>query len=159
MKLPWNRKGAKKKPLPPVPTGNEVLDLLWRDTASLARQVFIALPHGASDEWATAAGVGMLDRTLMREDAARRELARTDAQSTLWLSRHRAWQCKVQLGREHAGCIAAAIVRGIRHDYPDAAPEQVWLVLRDRLRALIHAWVQTPDGVEALARGGEASSS
>lgn len=152
MKLHWKRKGTKQKlpALPPVPLGNEALDMLWRDTASTASDVFLAFPASAPDTWATAEGVGVFVHTLLRECAARRELARTDERSTLWLLRHRALQREGLLGCEQAACVAAAIVRGIRHDYPKAAPEQVWLVLRDRFGALAEAWVQLPDGLEAL---------
>jgi len=161
MKLPRKRKGAKKKPpaLPPIPSGNEALDMLWRDTASTASDVFLTLPDDAADEWATPEGVGVFVRTLLRTGAARRELDRTAALSTLWSLRERVLQRELVLGFEQAGCIAAAIVRGIRHDYPKATAEQVWLVLHDRFGALAEAWVQSPEGIEPLALPGEASSS
>lgn len=157
--LPRRKAGKKKPALPSIPPGNELLDILWRDTARHAREVFTALPEDVPDEWATPAGIDMLDRTLLREVAAKHELAQTRTGSALWLTRHRAAQREVLLGYEQAQRIAAALVRGIRHDYPKAAPEQVWLVLRDRFRALVGAWLQTPEGIEATSLDGEANSS
>lgn len=157
MRPPGKRKRAKRKPLPQVPPGRELMDILWRDTASLAHEVFMTLPHCGSDEWATTTGIGTFDRTLQREHVARSALARTDVQSTLFLPRHRAWRREVQLGRKQAGCIANAIVRDIRRDYPKAAPEQVWLVLRDRFRVLVDAWFQSTECAESLALDSEAS--
>lgn len=145
------RKSKRRKPtLPPIPAGNEWQDMLWRDTADLASDVLATLPEDVPDEWATAQGAGALTCTLLREIAARRELARTGRSSPLRRLRYRAVQYEVRLGRAQAGCVAAAIVRGIRRDHPKAQPEQVWLVLRERLRMALEAWLLTPEGIEVL---------
>jgi hypothetical protein len=145
------RKKAKvKQALPPIPSGYETLDMLWRDMSVDARDILARLPTDVAAEWATVEAVGDFIATVLSELAAQRRLAMTNASSVMRLTREREVRRLFLLGRAQARAIAAAMVTEIRLDFPHAAPEQVWLLLRDRLRKSMESLIHQPQGVHAL---------
>ena len=129
-------KRRKREKLPPVPTGTEVEDMEWRELTPYAEAIFETLPKGVSEEWASTAGVFAFWRSMRRRDHACREFGRTPTNSSLWLMRVRQVKRLDAHMDKLAGMLVAALRRSIYQDWPRAMPEQVLLLILQRLRNL-----------------------
>lgn len=126
--------------LPDIPSGTELLDIIWRDLSPVASLFFADLPEDRDSSWATAAGIERFREATAAADRARQEAAATPPRSSLATSRrHRALATAVT-ARNCTQLLAGALVDGVRNDWPDAAPEQVWLLMAQRLRVLCRGY-------------------
>lgn len=126
-------KRKKKSRLPPGPTGNEVLDLLWAEQMPLAEAL---LPLVQADPaWTSPESALRFAATVMLHNELEAELqARPGGRIVM-----RARQRRVALLRRSMTVqtlqICAALAAEAHNDYPGASFSQAWLVVRDRVRA------------------------
>ena len=108
----------------------------WRDLTTKADEILAGLPSDADKSWATTDGIREFWDALLGQYGAIEELRRTAARSTLVLTRRRETN---RLRARTTSCskyIAAALRQDIKADWPNAAPEQVLLLIAERFRAL-----------------------
>ena len=132
MKKP--RKSNRSK-LPPRPTGFEILDLEWSAMAPRVDAYLAALPQNAHEAWGTERGLLAFVYALA-DVGTGTELARTLGPTLLRLRQRELRKRKLVLS-DCVWLITAVLVRSARRQHPGALTGQVWLLIRDRLRALI----------------------
>ncbi len=102
-------KRRSREKLPPIPSGNELLDMVWRDMKPNAVHIFEQLPADASDSWATVHGACEFLASVLRWDLAKLEFVATPSHSTMARLRKRGAAGLERQSRYQAHCIGAAL--------------------------------------------------
>ena len=95
-----------------------------------------ALPQNAHEAWGTERGLLAFVYALADVGTAEAELARTLGPTLLRLRQRELRKRKLVLS-DCVWLITAVLVRSARRQNPGALTVQVWLLIRDRLRALM----------------------
>lgn len=126
----------KKKPrLPPAPTGYELFDLRW---ASLTPAVEELLALGDADAaWTTLESAMRYAATVMRRDELAAELKFAPGGRVIARARQRKVALLDRSLQVQAQFICASLLQQACVDFPDANFGQAWVIVRDRVRALL----------------------
>lgn len=129
----------RKRPLPPPPTGYEVIDLLWAEASIHAPRLLELLPTKVAPEWGQVEGAKTLFLLQAQVDALRREFQRTPIHSTLTRPRLRELRSAEETYELSCLAVAAALVQRIQRAYPKATAPQVFMQVGVELRPLLQA--------------------
>lgn len=132
--------------LPDIPSGTELLDIVWRDLSPTTSLLLEVVPEDVEGSWATVVGVDRFWRAHIAAERARQALVNTPPDSCLIAIRKRAAQAAESAAMDCALFAAGALVARVRDDWPSAAPEQVWLLMARRLRVLCAEYVAASQG-------------
>jgi len=129
-------KRKKRSQLPPGPTGNEVLDLMWAAQMPLAEAL---LPLVEVDlGWTSPERALRFAATVMLHNELEAEFrARPGGRIVMRARRRRVALLKKSMTVQTLQ-ICAALAAEAHSQYPDASFSQTWLVVRDRVRVLIN---------------------
>lgn len=128
-------KAAEESP-PPIHSRTEALDIVWRELAPMAEPLLLRLGGEVAAGGAVRAVKAMFTtwRTMSR---ARHDLRWTSTASPHWQPRWELFQAmQLQFGKQ-AGIAVAAVAKDVQAEHPEALPEQVLLLTRDRYRELL----------------------
>lgn len=127
------------KRLPKVPTGFEVLDLMWSQMVPMAPGFLEVLPKSVDPVWGTRYGLLAVAAGLVQCEAAQAELQRTPA----WTTLHRVRERRLKfLERRYQGLaltFMGALAMRARAEHAKASHAQVLTVVRDDFRELLGA--------------------
>lgn len=127
----------KKKPrLPPGPTGNEVLDLLWAEQMPLAEAL---LPFVEVDlAWTSPECALRFAATVMLHNELEAEFQARPGGRIVMRARQRRVALLKRSMTVQTLQVCAALSAEAHSQYPDASFSQTWLVVRDKVRALMN---------------------
>lgn len=124
--------------LPPAPSGDELLDLVWASYVHLAPHLFEGLPSGVNPKWATTKGVCAFWVLVLAIADAEAELDRTPLTSTLRRQRERRLQWLEQRSLECAGLICAALAAAATSAHRNANQGQLWVLVFEGFKRLVN---------------------
>lgn len=133
--MAWKR----KRKLPPEPTGYELADVLWADAAWMAPALLAMLPVDVDPDWATGAAAETMLAVHDQLRKQRAEVSRTAAQSTMRRLRQRELLRLERMQTAVYWNVAAALALKAKAEHPKASPAQVFILIKEEVRALLTA--------------------
>lgn len=125
----------KKSTLPPAPTGYELFDLRWAGLTPAVEELLALVDADAA--WTTHESAMRYAATVMRRDELAAELKFAPGGRVIARARQRKVALLDRSLQVQAQFICASLVEQVLVEFPDANFGQAWVVVRDRVRALL----------------------
>lgn len=125
----------KNSTLPPAPTGYELFDLKWAGLTSAVEELLALVEPDTA--WTTHESAMRYAATVMRRDELAAELQYAPGGRVIARARQRKVELLDMSSKVQALYICASLVEQAFVDFPDANFGQAWVIVRDRVRALL----------------------